>query len=102
MRYQCRSRTARVDGEYERPGDGECQIIADGNHFSAEGPLVYQERWAVQDADLVNFNFAVWKLEWHACSAFAWGGFDVHLHEGKLKRMSANGAPVNSPDRSTG
>ena len=55
--------TAMDDGENERPGDGERQIIADGNHFRAEGPLVDQEGWAVQDADLIDFNVAVWKLE---------------------------------------
>jgi hypothetical protein len=51
------------DGEYEGPCDGERQVIADGNHFRAEGPLVDQEGWAVQNADLVELNVAVWKLE---------------------------------------
>ena len=71
MREPWRPRTAINDGEDEGPGDYERQIIAYGNQFRAEGPLVDQKGWAVQEADLIDFNVAVWKLEWHACSAFA-------------------------------
>jgi hypothetical protein len=63
MRKPLRPRTAIHDGENKGTGDDQGQTIADGDHFGAEGPLVDREGWAIQNADLVNFNIAVWKLE---------------------------------------